>query len=161
MTPLSLITPQQWQNIYNTVCSQHGMSAAAGFRFAEAGTRTEYTVALTFSGSDDIAQADRQVFVKAMQQSGHRVLAQTKRSATVRQADLISQFLEAKYIRCVSIAATATEISLDQRTDNLRFRVVYGPQVRDGLTYNEAARELGGSILHALAADGHVNLNGP
>lgn len=37
-----------------------------------------------------------------------------------------------------------------------RFRVEYGQQVRRGLTYGEAARELGSAIMHALACDGKI-----
>ena len=45
---------------------------------------------------------------------------------------------------------TLTQHGLDS------FCVTYGSQVKDNLTYAEAARELGSCIMHALACEGHV-----
>ena len=36
------------------------------------------------------------------------------------------------------------------------FRVTYGLQIRDGLTYGQAANELGMCLLHGLACEGKV-----
>ena len=40
------------------------------------------------------------------------------------------------------------------------FRVTYGQQVRDHLTYAEAAWALGECILHALACEGKIDNSG-
>lgn len=37
-----------------------------------------------------------------------------------------------------------------------RFSVVYGSETHDGLTYSEAAKELGLCIFHALACIGRI-----
>ena len=37
------------------------------------------------------------------------------------------------------------------------FRVVYGKQSGGGLSYEQAAKELGESIFHALACDGKLD----
>ena len=37
------------------------------------------------------------------------------------------------------------------------FRVSYGMQVRDGLSYRDAALELGSCIMHRAACDGDLN----
>lgn len=37
------------------------------------------------------------------------------------------------------------------------FRVIYGKEIHDRLSYNEAARHFGESVLHALACDGQLN----
>lgn len=47
-------------------------------------------------------------------------------------------------------------VRLDQRgRDN--FRVVYGKQIYDHLTYGQAALKLGASIMHALACQGKLD----
>jgi hypothetical protein len=43
-------------------------------------------------------------------------------------------------------------VTLQQRGRD-SFRVVYGKQIKDGLTYAQAAGELGAAIMHALACD--------
>lgn len=48
------------------------------------------------------------------------------------------------------------EIKLEQ-TARGAFRVTYGMQVRTGLTYTQASKELGKSIMHALACDGKLD----
>lgn len=50
----------------------------------------------------------------------------------------------------------AFPITLTQQSPN-QFTVQYGRQVRDELTYEQAAVELGYSILHALACDARIN----
>ena len=52
--------------------------------------------------------------------------------------------------------AGAHDIALDQQGKD-RFRVTYGVQVKEGLTYAEAAKELGVCIMHALACDGRLD----
>lgn len=39
---------------------------------------------------------------------------------------------------------------------DLEFRVTYGSQVTDGLSYASASAELGSCILHALACEGKL-----
>jgi len=57
-------------------------------------------------------------------------------------------------------------ISLEQvppRPNSARgpsYTVRYGQQVRTGLDYYDAARELGLCVMHALAADGSIILEG-
>ena len=50
----------------------------------------------------------------------------------------------------------APDIALDQQGKD-RFRVTYGQQVKAGLTYSQAATELGACIMHALACDGRLD----
>ncbi len=38
-----------------------------------------------------------------------------------------------------------------------RFTVQYGQQFSDGLNYGSAAKELGESMMHALACQGHLD----
>lgn len=38
-----------------------------------------------------------------------------------------------------------------------RFRVIYGLQVDDHLSYSEACKKLGEAILHALACEGKID----
>lgn len=40
------------------------------------------------------------------------------------------------------------------------FRVTYGQQVKQGLTYSEACAELGACILHQLACDSLIDNDG-
>ena len=44
-----------------------------------------------------------------------------------------------------------------QQAGRDNFRVTYGQQVRSGLTYSEAAGELGASVMHALACVGKLD----
>lgn len=49
-------------------------------------------------------------------------------------------------------------VRLEQHEDDRGlFRVTYGRQVADDLTYTKAAMELGCCIMHQLACDGHLN----
>jgi hypothetical protein len=51
------------------------------------------------------------------------------------------------------------EIKVEQREDKFkRFRVTYGSQVQDGLTYVEAAKAFGLCYFHALACEGQLNV---
>lgn len=42
-------------------------------------------------------------------------------------------------------------------TKGKKFRVTYGAQVKENLTYAQAAKELGECILHALACEGKIS----
>lgn len=48
------------------------------------------------------------------------------------------------------------DITLRKRSNN-SFTVVYGKQVHNGLTYANAAKELGECIMHALALEGKLD----
>lgn len=48
-------------------------------------------------------------------------------------------------------------IQLQQVTTD-SFCVTYGKQVSTGLTYSQAAEELGGCIMHALACEGLLSI---
>lgn len=50
----------------------------------------------------------------------------------------------------------AQDVGLYQRGKD-RFCVVYGKQVDDDLTYNQAASALGSALMHALACDGRLD----
>lgn len=63
--------------------------------------------------------------------------------------------------KCFELPNGNFQISLEQRGRNGRFRVTYGSEVHDKLTYEEAARELGLSIMHSLAIDGKLGNEGP
>lgn len=54
-----------------------------------------------------------------------------------------------------SINTLAYDITLMQHGKD-RFSVTYGAQVKTGLAYAEAAKELGECIMHALVCDGEV-----
>lgn len=57
---------------------------------------------------------------------------------------------------CLKLDTLAFPIELLQRgKDN--FTVIYGKQVRVGLNYEDAGKELGLSIMHALACDGRLD----
>jgi len=52
-------------------------------------------------------------------------------------------------------------VKVEQRQNKAALlRVTYGLQVKDGLTYAQAARELGECIFHALACDSILNNEG-
>lgn len=53
---------------------------------------------------------------------------------------------------CFSLDNLAFPVKLEQQGID-RFTVTYGLQVKKNLSYNEAATELGASIMHALACD--------
>jgi len=58
--------------------------------------------------------------------------------------------------KCWHTDELAFPIKLDQQGVD-RFTVTYGRQIKTGLTYNDAARELGAAIMHALACDDRLN----
>jgi hypothetical protein len=43
-----------------------------------------------------------------------------------------------------------------KQSKNSRFTVIYGQQIKRGLSYEEAAKELGECIFHALACQGKL-----
>lgn len=60
------------------------------------------------------------------------------------------------YEECWRLESLGCPIVLSQRAPD-DFTVVYGLQVRDGLTYDDACAELGMAIMHALACNGKVD----
>lgn len=60
----------------------------------------------------------------------------------------------------LTAAPSAFNITLQQRADK-KFRVTYGMQVEDNLTYVQAAAKLGQAIMHALACDSLLDNEGP
>jgi hypothetical protein len=58
-------------------------------------------------------------------------------------------------------AKSKAMIEVHQRGENGRFRVVYGLQVKEGLTYAEAAREFGECVFHYEACNGRLGNDGP
>ena len=44
-----------------------------------------------------------------------------------------------------------------QRTSTLRFRVIYGEQIKENLYYDEAAKELGLCIMHRAGCEGFID----
>ena len=61
-----------------------------------------------------------------------------------------------KTTRCYTFENGAFPIHLDQQGRD-RFTVIYGKQVKNDLTYGEAASELGTCIMHALACEGMLD----
>jgi len=61
-----------------------------------------------------------------------------------------------KRTTCIELSDTAYPIRLEQ-TGKDNFIVTYGLQVKDHLTYGQAAKELGCCIMHALACDGKLD----
>ena len=57
---------------------------------------------------------------------------------------------------CATFAVAGMPIMLHQEAKD-RFTVTYWKQVTDGLTYSQAATELGSCIMHALACDGQLD----
>jgi hypothetical protein len=60
--------------------------------------------------------------------------------------------------KALELTDLAFPISVIQ-TGKDSFTVQYGKQVKRGLSYAEAAKELGQSIFHALACDGKIETN--
>lgn len=56
---------------------------------------------------------------------------------------------------CFELNSLAFPVKLEQRA-NRTFRVTYGKQVTDKLSYTQATQKLGAAIMHALACDGAV-----
>lgn len=44
-----------------------------------------------------------------------------------------------------------------EQWDNGKFRIKYGAQVKDGLTYGEAVSEYGACVFHSLACAGKLD----
>lgn len=63
--------------------------------------------------------------------------------------------VEAQLIDCISLDL-AFPVKLEQHTDDLTFRVTYGNEVVDRLSYEDAARNLGECVMHALACNGKL-----
>lgn len=53
--------------------------------------------------------------------------------------------------------AKASQLIELQQTGFDRFTVVYGLQVRVGLSYSQAASELGACVMHMQACEGHLD----
>lgn len=64
-------------------------------------------------------------------------------------------------ITCIQLDDVPFGITLEQHggKDKL-FKVTYGLQVEDNLTYAEAGKSLGYAIMHALACDGKLDNEG-
>lgn len=60
---------------------------------------------------------------------------------------------------CYQTILGGFSINLEQRGRD-KFRVTYGKQIDDNLTYARAAEELGQSIMHALACEGALDHRG-
>lgn len=59
---------------------------------------------------------------------------------------------------CLKLSSLAFPVVLEQHETNAKsFRVTYGKQIFDYLSYEQAARRMGESIMHALACDGHLD----
>jgi hypothetical protein len=56
-----------------------------------------------------------------------------------------------------ALVAGQHSVRLYRTKSGKRFTVTYGKQVTRGLTYKQAADELGSSIMHALACNGMVD----
>lgn len=57
---------------------------------------------------------------------------------------------------CLALPNLAFPVKVEQHANKL-FRVTYGAQVKDNLTYEQAAREFGYCVFHALACDGKLD----
>lgn len=60
---------------------------------------------------------------------------------------------------CINLPDLPFGVRVEQRANGL-FRVTYGKQVRDNLTYAAAAHEFGECVFHALACDDKLNNEG-
>lgn len=157
--PLSELKTTEWKTIYHNIVSLHGMYHDATFKVDEGGTRTERNVTLRFASGGGLATDETccAILVRYMQSNGCRIISHVSRTATVLQDDLIRLFAEAKYAICYAVGA----VVLEQRLDNNLFRVRYATELRDGLTYNQAAREFGRCVMHMLECEGKLNGDGP
>lgn len=62
---------------------------------------------------------------------------------------------------CIEMGGYGLPIKLEQREDSKAlFRVTYGLQVHDHLTYAEGMTEFGKCVFHALACEGLLNNEG-
>lgn len=58
--------------------------------------------------------------------------------------------------QCFAVKLAGFPIKLQQQGVD-RFTVVYGKQTKKDLAYADAASELGGCIMHALACEGNLD----
>jgi hypothetical protein len=58
---------------------------------------------------------------------------------------------------CFQADNFAFPIKLEQNRKTLKFKVTYGLQIKDGLSYEKAALELGACIMHAAACNGKLD----
>ena len=73
--------------------------------------------------------------------------------------------MASKYRLCVQLDAStlgagAYSIKVEQRGEHGLFRVTYGGEVHEGLTYARALHEFGASVFHALACTGMLGNEG-
>jgi hypothetical protein len=61
---------------------------------------------------------------------------------------------------CFEILNGNFPIRLEQRGENGLFRVTYGKQVQNNLTYDQAASDLGAAIMHNAALEGKLGNEG-
>ena len=59
---------------------------------------------------------------------------------------------------CFTFMDGAWPIKLEQSPDR-KFRVSYGMQVKSGLSYSQAAMELGACLMHSAACEGDLDNN--
>jgi hypothetical protein len=55
-----------------------------------------------------------------------------------------------------AVTLAGFKIELKRKSNN-NFSVIYGKQFKDGVTYADAAKELGECIMHALALEGKLD----
>lgn len=61
---------------------------------------------------------------------------------------------------CFETELAGFQIRLSQyRSAPGRFTVIYGQEVREGLTYEQAGAKLGLAIMHAAACEGKLDAN--
>lgn len=60
---------------------------------------------------------------------------------------------------CAKFNDLAFPVTLSQSARKL-FTVEYGAQIKRGLTYSEAAHELGACLMHAMACNGDLDNSG-
>jgi hypothetical protein len=60
----------------------------------------------------------------------------------------------------LSVAPLPFGVKIEQRGENGLFRITYGKQVKENLTYADACHEFGECVFHALACDGKIGNNG-
>jgi hypothetical protein len=65
-----------------------------------------------------------------------------------------------KFRTCYELPELAFGVKIEQRGENGLFRITYGKQVRENLTYADACHEFGECVFHALACDGKLGNNG-
>lgn len=61
-----------------------------------------------------------------------------------------------KHKLCCTLQTGDVPVTLAQHAKD-NFAVVYGKQVKEGLSYEEACTELGACVMHALACGGRLD----